>query len=54
MTVQFLLSIDDEGMTRVLLFAGVLLLSAFSLQALSSQAELQNSIVLNEVKHKKV
>jgi hypothetical protein len=36
-------------MTRALLFAGVLLLSAFSLQALSSQAELQNSIVLNEV-----
>jgi phosphatidylserine/phosphatidylglycerophosphate/cardiolipin synthase-like enzyme len=36
-------------MTRALLFAGVLLLSAFSLQAFSSQAELQNSIVLNEV-----
>ncbi len=36
-------------MTRVLLFAGVLLLSAFSLQAFSSKAELQYSIVLNEV-----
>lgn len=36
-------------MMRALLFTGVLLLSAFSLQALSSQAETQNSIVLNEV-----
>ncbi len=36
-------------MTRVLLFAGVLLLSAFSLQAFSSQADLHKTIVLNEV-----
>ncbi len=36
-------------MTRALLFAGVLLLSAFSLQALPSQADLHSTIVLNEV-----
>ena len=36
-------------MTRALLFAGVLLLSAFSLQAFSSQADLHSTIVLNEV-----
>jgi cardiolipin synthase len=36
-------------MTRALLFAGVLLLSAFSLQAFSSQANLHSTIVLNEV-----
>jgi phosphatidylserine/phosphatidylglycerophosphate/cardiolipin synthase-like enzyme len=36
-------------MTRVLLFAGVLLLSAFSLQALPSEADLHNTIVLNEI-----
>ncbi len=36
-------------MTRALLFAGVLLLSAFSLQALPSQADLHKTIVLNEV-----
>ncbi|MCK4444052.1 MAG: lamin tail domain-containing protein, partial [Thermoplasmata archaeon] len=36
-------------MTRALLFAGVLLFSAFSLQAFSSQADLHTKIVLNEV-----
>jgi hypothetical protein len=36
------------------MFAGVLLLSAFSLQAFSSQAELQNTIVLNEVWYREV
>ncbi len=36
-------------MTRVLLFAGVLLLSAFSLQTLPSEAEPHQTIVLNEV-----
>jgi hypothetical protein len=41
-------------MTRVLLFAGVLLLSAFSLQALPSQADLHNTIVLNEVGFREV
>jgi hypothetical protein len=41
-------------MTRALLFAGVLLLSAFSLQAFSSQAEPQNSIVLNDVGFREV
>jgi hypothetical protein len=41
-------------MTRALLFAGVILLSAFSLQAFSSQAELQNTIVLNEAGYREV
>ena len=36
-------------MTRVLLFAGVLLLSAFSLQTLPSEAEPHKTIVMNEV-----
>ncbi|MFQ5884689.1 MAG: hypothetical protein ACE5IO_06275 [Thermoplasmata archaeon] len=40
-------------MTRVLPFAGVLLLSAFSLQTLPSEVDLHSTIVLNETLFKK-